>query len=83
MTMDAMLAAVCVVLGCVGLNLGNNKITFEGLPVLIAAMMFGPIDGMIVGAVGTFLSQLIMWGLMITTPLLSDFFLKSWACQAT
>ena len=54
MTVDAMLAALCAVLGYIALDLGNIKITFEGIPVLIAAFFFGAVDGVIVGGLGTF-----------------------------
>ena len=38
MAMDAVLAAVCAVLGYFGPDLGNLKITFEGLPVIVAVI---------------------------------------------
>lgn len=69
MTRDAMLAAVCAVLGFIALDLGNIKITFESLPILLAAFMLGPIDGMLVGGVGTLVYQLLRYGISATTVL--------------
>ena len=59
MAMDAVLAAVCAVLGYFGPDLGNLKITFEGLPVIVAALLFRPLDGAAVGGIGTLLYQLL------------------------
>ena len=66
---DAMLAAVCAVLGYVALDLGALKITFESLPVIFAALMFGPVDGMLVGGIGTFIYQILRYGFSPTTAL--------------
>lgn len=66
----SMLAALCFVLSrFVSIPAGNMKFTFAGLPILLAALLFGPIDGMLVGGVGEFLSQLFSYGLTVTTPL--------------
>ena len=67
MTRVAMLSAVCAVLGYVALDLGNIKITFESLPVLLAGFMFGPADGMLVGGIGTFIYQILRYGFSATT----------------
>ena len=69
LSIDAMLCAVCSVLGYVALDLGSIKITFESLPVLLGALLFGPVDGMLVGGVGTLIYQLIRYGVTATTPL--------------
>ncbi len=66
---DAMFAAICVVLGYVSIDLGNIKITFESLPILLGALMLGPADGALIGLVGTFLSQLLKYGVSATTVL--------------
>lgn len=65
----AMLAAVCAVLGYVALDVGNLKITFESLPILLAAFLFGPMDGALVGGIGTLLYQLLRYGVSATTGL--------------
>ena len=66
---NALLAAMCAVLGAVSLDMGNLKITFESLPVLIGALMFGPLDGLIIGGIGTLLYQVLRYGITVTTPL--------------
>jgi len=69
MVTDAMLAAVCAVLGYVALDLGNLKFTFESIPVHIGALLFGPVDGMLIGGIGTLLYQLLKFGVTATTLL--------------
>ena len=67
--MDAALAAMCAVLGAVSIDLGNIKFSFESLPVIIGALLFGPVDGLLIGGIGTFLYQFLRYGLTVTTPL--------------
>jgi ECF transporter S component (folate family) len=69
MTIDAMMAAMCAVLGYISLDLGSFKITFESLPILVAAMLFGPADGMLVGGIGTLVYQFLRYGVSVTTLL--------------
>ncbi|MBO5514073.1 MAG: ECF transporter S component [Mogibacterium sp.] len=70
LVMDALLAAMCVVLGFLSIRIGNiMKVSLEDFPVIFAAMMFGPIDGMAVAAVGIFLYQLLSYGITATTAL--------------
>ncbi|MBO4903310.1 MAG: ECF transporter S component [Lachnospiraceae bacterium] len=69
LTTDAMLAAMCAVLGYFALDLFNFKLSFESLPVLVAALLFGPLDGALVGLIGTFLYQFLRYGLEASTPL--------------
>ena len=67
---DAVLAAMCAVLGSIAaLDLGNLKFTFENFPVLVGALLFGPVDGMLIGGIGIFLSQMIRYGIELSTPL--------------
>lgn len=68
-TTDAMLAAMCAILGYLAIDLFSFKLTFESLPVIIAALLFGPVDGSLVGLIGTFLYQLLRYGLDASTPL--------------
>ena len=69
LSMNALLAAMCAVLGAVSLELGNFKISFESLPVMLAALLFGPWAGTLVGGVGTLIYQLLRYGLSVTTLL--------------
>lgn len=67
--LNAVLAAMCAVLGAISLDFGNLKLTFESFPVLIAALLFGPLDAVLVGGIGTFLYQVLRYGITVTTPL--------------
>lgn len=69
LAIDAMLVAMCAVLGYVAVDLQVIKITFESLPIFIAAFLFGPVDGMLVGGVGTLIYQLLRYGVSPTTVL--------------
>lgn len=70
MVIDAMLAAIYVILSAfVTIPLGNMKITLEALPILTAAMLLGPVDGLLVGGIGCLLQQLLTYGLTPTTLL--------------
>lgn len=69
MTVISMLAAMCAVLGAISIDLGNLKITLESIPVILGAALFGPIDGALVGFVGTFVYQVIRYGFSVTTLL--------------
>lgn len=64
-----MLAAMCAVLGYFSLDLGNFKFTFEDVPVILAALMFGGVDGLAVGGIGSLVYQLLHYGVSVTTPL--------------
>lgn len=66
---DAILTALCAVLGLVSLDFGNLKISFEDLPILLGAMLFGPVDGLIIGVLGTSVYQLLRFGPDPTLPL--------------
>lgn len=66
----AVLAALFIVLDLLSIRISNNiKITFGGLPILVAAMCFSPVEGVLVGLVGSFLAQLLSFGITATTPL--------------
>lgn len=66
---DGMLSALCFVLAAYcSIEVSNSiKFTLDAFPIIMAAFMFGPIDGMIVGGVGTFLYQIVNYGLSYTT----------------
>ena len=69
-TYDGLLAALCAILGSVAaIDISIAKLTFENVPIVIAGLLFGPVDGMLVGFVGTFLSQLLRYGLEASTML--------------
>lgn len=47
----------------------NAKITLQNLPIYIAGILYGPIYGAIVGAMGMLISQILQYGIEITTIL--------------
>lgn len=51
------------------IKLGNMKFTLDSLPILVGASLFGPVDGLLIGLCGSFLDQLMGYGLMPTTVL--------------
>ncbi len=68
---NGMLVAVYIAIGIFKLDLGFAKITFASLPVILASLMYGPLDAVIVALLGEFVAQISFsgYGLMPTTPL--------------
>lgn len=66
---DAILIAVFFALAMLSVVVAGVKITFNSLPVVIAAVLFGPIDGFLVPFLGEFLSQMLHYGFTPTTIL--------------
>lgn len=70
MVLNAMLVAVYVALSFTEMTFGGIKFSFSALPVVICALAFGPVDGLIVGFLGEFIAQLLgAYGLTPTTLL--------------
>ena len=69
MAVSAMLAALYFALSMLAVPVGGLKLTFEHLPVIIAALMFGPVDALIVGALGELANQMMTYGITATTIL--------------
>jgi len=71
LVIDGVLAALCILLGYAGAMLDFKviKITFESVPVIVGALMFGAFDGAMIGLVGLTVTQLILYPLSPTTPL--------------
>ncbi len=66
----AVMAALFVVLDLVSIKIGNNiKITFGGLPILVAATVCGPLWGGFAGLIGSFIAQCFSYGFSATTLL--------------
>lgn len=64
----ALLTAMDVLLSLtVAIRTPNFKFSFGSLPVVLAAMLFGPLSGAVVSIFGEFLIQLLTYGLMPTT----------------
>lgn len=67
---DAVLIALMFVLSSASIRIGNTfKITFDSVAVLLAAMMFGPVDALMVGLLGEFMAQMLSYGFTPTTLL--------------
>ncbi|MBQ0135400.1 MAG: ECF transporter S component [Oscillospiraceae bacterium] len=69
LTIDAMLAAMVALLGYISIDATVFKVTFESLPILIGSFLLGPLDGMLVGGIGTLIYQLLRYGFSYTTVL--------------
>lgn len=66
----AMLTAVYVVLNFAGtVRLGWINISVASLPVIVGAMLYGPLGGLLVGLLGAFMGQLLTYGVTATTIL--------------
>ena len=68
---DGMLLAVYTVLSIITIRITPNfQITFTGLAVILACVLYGLPDGLLVAFLGSFISQLrSTYGLTITTPI--------------
>ena len=72
LVLNAMLIAVYFVLSMPVLAVqvgGGLKFTFEHFPVILSAVLFGPIDALLVGGLGELINQLTTFGLTPTTVL--------------
>ena len=66
---DAVLIAMYFGLSALSVEIGGIKLTFASLPTLICAMLFGPVDGFLVGFLGAFMEQMLKFGFTATTLL--------------
>lgn len=69
LAVDAILSAMCVVLSYLSIDLGNIKFSLESLPILAGALLLGGWNGGAIGLIGTLISQLLRYGVSVTTPL--------------
>ena len=69
LAINAVMVAVYVALTWLVIPIGGLKITFEHFPVVLCAVLFGPVDAMLVGGVGELINQLMTFGLTPTTVL--------------
>lgn len=69
LTINAILVAMCAALGYLALDTNIIKASFESLPVLVSALLFGPVNGMLVGGIGSLVYQLLRYGVSVTTAL--------------
>lgn len=66
---NGILSALFFALSLLSFEVAGVKVTFDALPVVLAAILFGPIDGFLVGFLGAFLEQMIHYGFTATTLL--------------
>ena len=71
LTINAVLIAIYVVLRYFNIAFGESfRFTLASFPVILCALLFGPVDGLLVGLLGEFLSQILgPYGLTPTTLL--------------
>lgn len=67
--MNAVMIGVYIALSYAVIQMGGLKITFEHFPVVLSAVIFGPVDAMLVGGIGELINQLFTFGLTPTTAL--------------
>lgn len=66
----AILTAIFVLLDMtLVIKTGNWELTFAALPVVVGSLMFGPLTGVLVAVIGEFMSQMLSYGLTLTTGL--------------
>ena len=64
-----MLAALYLALNMVGFRAWTFHITFASLPVVVGGLLFGPLEGMLIAAIGEFFNQTLSYGVTPTTVL--------------
>ena len=69
MVVDGLMIAMTLVVAMLKIQIGGLKLTFEALPTILCAVIFGPVDAIIVGGLGELLDQLLGFGLTPTTVL--------------
>ncbi|MCI8809050.1 MAG: folate family ECF transporter S component [Oscillibacter sp.] len=66
----SVLAALYVPLSIfVAVQMGNVRISFGSLPVVVSALLLGPVEAVAVAMVGEFFKQLLTYGITATTVL--------------
>ena len=66
----AVMAALYVPLALfVSVQIGNVRISFGSLPVVVTALLFGPLEAVLVAGIGEFFKQLLTYGVTATTVL--------------
>ena len=69
LAIDAMLAGLYIILAYFTIKIQLVEIAFTGIVVIIAALLYSPVDGVIVALIGSFVGQLTSYGLTPTTIL--------------
>ena len=69
LALNAAMVALYFALSAMAVPIGGFKLTFEHLPIILCAVLFGPVDAVIVGALGEFINQMLTFGMTPTTIL--------------
>ena len=69
LVLNAAMVALYFALSMLAVPIGGFKLTFEHLPIILCAAMFGPLDALVVGALGEFINQMLTFGFTPTTIL--------------
>ena len=69
LALNAVMVAMYFALSMLAIPMGGLKLTFEHLPIIITALLFGPLDALIVGALGELINQMMTFGFTPTTIL--------------
>lgn len=69
MTLEAMFAAIYVVLSFMTIRLGNVSITLASLPIIMMAVLFGPLPAAASCLIGEAILQFVLYGFSPTTPI--------------
>ena len=63
LTLTGILIGAFVILATyLSMDLYNIKITFQNLPMFLGAIMYGPVEGFLIGFIGMFINQLLAYG---------------------
>ena len=69
LVLNAVLVALYFAMSMLAVSIGGFKLTFEHLPIILCAAFFGPLDAVVVGALGEFINQMLTFGFTPTTVL--------------
>ncbi len=64
---DAMLTALYFALSYFSIPIGGIEISLASFPVVLSALVFGPLDSAFVALLGEFLDQVLKYGVTLTT----------------
>ena len=67
--LTGMLSALYLALNLVGFRAWSFHITFASLPVVVGALLLGPVEGVLIACIGEFFNQTLSYGITVTTAL--------------
>ena len=65
----SMMAALSIILDILSVRTDSSKITLYSLPLLLSGFLFGPWVGLLSGLASGLISQIILYGFSVTTPI--------------